>query len=121
MPIYEYRCNRCNSSFSRLFLSLENIGKTRCGFCDSDDLTRLVSSFSLHQTEESRLSELRPSKPFGEDFYRDPRNVGLRAKQRLRQLGVDMYSEVGTKIEELVEKGRTGKILDEILSEGGSQ
>jgi hypothetical protein len=35
--------------------------------------------------------------------------VGLWAKKRMRELGVDL----GPKMDEIVEKGRTGKILDE--------
>ena len=45
----------------------------------------------------------------GDDFYKDSRNVGLWAKKRMKELGVDL----GSKMDEIVEKGRTGKILDE--------
>ena len=68
-----------------------------------------MSPFSVHETEESRLSELDTSKPRGEEFYRDSRHVGVWAKKRMRELGVDL----GPKIDEIVEKGRTGKILED--------
>jgi len=63
----------------------------------------------VHQSEESRLADFDTSKPRGEDFYRDSRNVGLWAKKRLREMGVDL----GPKLDEIVEKGRTGKILED--------
>jgi hypothetical protein len=63
----------------------------------------------VHQTEESRLASFDPSKPRGEDFYRDSRNVGLWTKKRMKEMGVDL----GPKLDEIVEKGRTGKILED--------
>lgn len=109
MPIYEYLCNECNKEFSQLFLNIREISQVRCKFCNSKNLTKLVSSFSVHQTEESRLANFDTSKPRGDDFYKDTRNIGLWAKKRMRELGVDL----GPKMDEIVEKGRTGKILEE--------
>ena len=109
MPIYEYRCNNCNKEFSQLFLNSKEVWNARCKFCNSINLTKLLSSFSIHQTEESRLGNFDTLKPRGSGFYKDSRNVGLWAKKRMKELGVD----VGPKMDEIVEKGRTGKILDE--------
>jgi hypothetical protein len=81
----------------------------KCKYCHSPNLTRLVSSFSVHQTEESRLAGFDTSKPRGDEFYKDSRNVGLWAKKRMKEMGVDL----GSKMDEIVEKGRTGKILEE--------
>jgi len=109
MPIYEYRCNQCNEEFSELLLNQRQISKVRCRYCNSKDLTKLISSFSVHQTEESRLASFDTSKPKGDDFYKDSRNVGLWAKKRMKELGVDL----GSKMDEIVERGRSGKILDD--------
>jgi putative FmdB family regulatory protein len=109
MPIYEYRCNQCKEEFSHLILNLKEIGKVKCKFCNSSNLTKLVSSFCVHQTEESRLKNFDASKPRGENFYKDSRNIGLWAKKRMKELGVNL----GPKMDEIVEKGRTGKILEE--------
>ncbi len=109
MPIYEYRCNQCHQEFGELILNPKETQKVRCKYCHSRNLTRLVSSFSVHQTEESRLSSFDTSRARGDDFYKDSRNVGLWAKKRMKELGVDL----GSKMDEIVEKGRTGKILDD--------
>jgi len=109
MPIYEYRCNQCQKEFTQLFLNSREADHVKCKFCKGRNLTRLISSFSLHQTEESRLASLDTSKSGGEVFYKDSRNIGLWTKKRMRELGVDL----GPKLDEIVEKGRTGKILDE--------
>jgi len=109
MPIYEYRCNQCKKEFSLLFLHPEEISKVECKFCKSSSLTKLLSSFCVHQTEESRLKNFDTSKSKGENFYKDSRNIGLWAKKRMKELGVDL----GPKMDEIVERGRTGKILDD--------
>jgi len=109
MPIYEYRFNQCKKEFSLLFLNAKETKKATCKFCKGRDVTRLLSPFSVHQTEESRLSSFDTSKPRGDDFYKDSRNIGLWAKKRTRELGVDL----GSKMDEIVERGRSGKILDD--------
>ena len=84
----------------------------RCRHCGSHQLTRLISGFAVHKTESSRLSELDPGKQPDESFYRDDRNIGLRAKKRLNELGVDL----GDSLNEKIEKARTSK-LDSLLKD----
>ncbi len=109
MPIYEYQCNQCEKEFSLLILNPRERGKVKCKYCKSTHLRKLLSSFRVHQSEESRLNNFDTSKPRQDDFYKDSRNIGLWAKKRMREFGVDL----GPKMDEIVEKGRTGKILDE--------
>jgi hypothetical protein len=68
-----------------------------------------LSFFCVHQTEESRLTDFDTTKPRGDEFYKDSRNVGLWAKKRMKELGLNL----GPKMDEITEKGRTGKILEE--------
>ena len=56
------------------------------------------------------LDNLDASKPADESYYRDSRNVGLWAKKRAKQMGVDL----GPKFDETVEKARTGKLIKEM-------
>jgi len=109
MPIFEYQCNRCDREFAQLILNPKEAKKIRCKFCDSGDVKKLISSFSVHQTESSRLANFDASKPQGNDFYKDSRNIGLWAKKRMKEMGVDL----GPKMDEIVERGRTGKILED--------
>ncbi len=109
MPIFEYRCNQCQNEFNQLFLNRREVKNVKCKYCGSHDLKKLISSFSVHQTEASRLADFDTSKPRGDDFYKDSRNVGLWAKKRMKEMGVDL----GPKMDEIVERGRTGKILED--------
>jgi putative FmdB family regulatory protein len=111
MPIYEYHCKSCQRNQSVLFLSQQGVeARPRCKYCGERRLTRLLSRFAYHQTEASRLQDLDTSAPHDESFYRDSRNVGLWAKKRAKQLGVDL----GSQFEETVEKARSGKVLDDL-------
>jgi hypothetical protein len=68
-----------------------------------------MSSFAVVESESSRLSSFDTSRPRDESFYRDSRNVGLWAKKRAKQMGVDL----GPKFDETVEKARSGKLIKE--------
>ncbi len=109
MPIYEYRCCRCKGEFSALIMRPGDESKIRCEMCASTELTRLLSRFSYHQSEESRLNKFDTRKPQDDAFYKDSRNIGLWAKKRSKDLGVDL----GPKFDEVVERARTGKILED--------
>ncbi len=69
-----------------------------------------MSSFAVVASEGSRLDNLDTSRAPDESFYRDSRNVGLWAKKRARQMGVDL----GSKFDETVEKARTGKLIKDM-------
>lgn len=109
MPIYEYYCNQCQRDFSYLLMNSREWRRVRCKFCNGREVKRLLSSFAVHQTEKFRLANLDTSKRPGEAFYKDSRNIGLTAKKKMQELGVDL----GPKMDEIVERGRTGKILDD--------
>jgi hypothetical protein len=81
-----------------------------CPQCGSTRMRRVMSSFAVVESEASRLSSFDTSKPRDESFYRDSRNVGLWAKKRARDMGVDL----GSKFEETVEKARSGKLIKEM-------
>jgi putative FmdB family regulatory protein len=111
MPIYEYHCQACGKDQSVLFLNQrETATRPRCQSCGARRLTRLLSRFAYHQTEAARLDGLETGTQRDESFYRDSRNVGLWAKKRAKEMGVDL----GSQFEETVEKARSGKILDDL-------
>lgn len=44
MPIYEFRCEKCNEKFEAL-CGFSNIASIRCPSCSSTDLVRVFSTF----------------------------------------------------------------------------
>jgi putative FmdB family regulatory protein len=111
MPIYEYRCQACGKDQSLLFLTQQEAAtQPCCQYCGARRLTRLLSRFAYHQAEAARLKDFDTSAPRDESFYRDSRNVGLWAKKRAQEMGVDL----GPQFEETVDKARSGKIVEDL-------
>ena len=110
MPIYEYSCEDCGRLTSQLVLKPSAVTPPQCRVCGSSRTQRVLSGFAYHRSEASRLAAFDASTSNHPDFYKDSRNVGLWAKKRAQDMGVDL----GPSFEETVEKARTGKILDEV-------
>ena len=81
-----------------------------CRTCGNPQTQRIMSRFTYQHSEASRLAAFDTSAMPAPEFYHDSRNIGLWAKKRAQELGVDL----GPSFEETVEKARTGKILDEV-------
>jgi putative FmdB family regulatory protein len=108
MPLYEYQCNVCGRINTALILKPEEEDELQCGHCRSHDLVRVLSRFAMHKTEAQRVDEYDARAARGDSFYKDDRNIGLWAKKRMKQLGVDL----GPSFDETVEKARSGKLPD---------
>ena len=109
MPIYEYQCKSCGKITSALILKPGEEKKVRCRNCKGDRLLRVLSRVVVHKTEDQRLSKFNTKAHQDDSFYKDDRNIGLWAKKRVKELGVDL----GPSLDETIEKARSGKILDD--------
>ena len=113
MPLHEFACKDCGRKSTRLVLKKEDEASLKCEHCGSGELTRLISRVAIHKTEASRLADLDTSKQPDESYYSDNRNIGLRAKKRMKELGVDL----GDSFEEKLEKARTTTNLDDLTKD----
>jgi putative FmdB family regulatory protein len=111
MPIYEYECAACDHLSSQVILGSEREAPPSCNSCGSADTRRVLSVFAVVESEGSRLANFDTSKARDESFYRDSRNVGLWAKKRAQQMGVDL----GPKFEATVESARSGKLIKDMI------
>ena len=103
MPIYEYSCSSCRLQYQRLVMRKSEEEEVVCPHCGSKGKTRLVSRVAYHVSEQDRLDAYRPQDTGNDAFFKDSRNIGLSAKKRARDLGVDL----GKGFEEKLEKLRT--------------
>jgi putative FmdB family regulatory protein len=108
MPIFEYECHQCRAISTFLILKKEDKARVACKGCGSEKMSIIISRVTYHRSESDRLSEFDSRKPQGEEFYKDSRNIGLWAKKRAKEMGVDL----GPKFDEIQESARTGKILE---------
>ncbi|MDO8671978.1 MAG: zinc ribbon domain-containing protein [Dehalococcoidia bacterium] len=112
MPIYEYRCGSCGRKVSVFVRSVASSCSPDCTACGSSDLQRIISAVAYHRSEADRLSETRDSDYNDPNFTKDNRNIGLWAKKRIQEMG----GELPPQFDEIVEKGRSGKLLEEYES-----
>ena len=110
MPIYEYECGNCSREFQRLVMNAGDEKNMACPNCQGQDLRRIMSRVAFHLSESARLDGFDPGSRQSDSFYKDSRNIGLAAKKRAQQMGVDL----GSSFENKVEKLRTdpGSVLD---------
>ena len=47
MPIYEFRCKQCDSTFEKLFTSSRQEPPPACPECESSDITQMFSVFGV--------------------------------------------------------------------------
>ncbi len=111
MPIYEYLCPHCGRKVSLFYFSVRQAeAEPACPGCGGRGLKRLFSRFAVHKSEADRMAELGSAIDHPtEEYYKDSRNIGLWAKKRLKELGV----EPPPGFDEVVEKARSGELLKE--------
>jgi putative FmdB family regulatory protein len=117
MPIYEYRCQGCHRRTSVFFRSFSDTKEPRCTHCDSAELTRLISSFTvLRNSGESldRLPSIESMSDFDED---DPRSVA----RMMRRMRTEMGEGLGPGEEEMLQRMEAGEMPDETgdMDDGG--
>jgi putative FmdB family regulatory protein len=100
MPIYEFVCQDCHGKTSFLVRSISQPRDSKCSFCGSPRLSRVISNFAYHKSlgtvwEESGEPTLHPS----EDYYKDPRNIGRWAEKKFQEMGQEMPAQLKEKIQ----------------------
>lgn len=105
MPLYEFICHNCNRKLSFLVRDISTPFAPECSFCGNVDLSRVISGFAYHKSlktvwEQSGEPGMRP----GEDYYKDPRNIGRWTEKKFREMGQELPSH----IEEQIQAARDG-------------
>lgn len=101
VPIYEYCCPVCKREFQSLLIKRDEEQDLVCPSCGSPNPKRLISRVVYHVSENDRLSAFDPNACQSDSFYKDTRNIGLHAKKRAHQMGVDLGEGFETKLERL--------------------
>jgi putative FmdB family regulatory protein len=113
VPIYEYRCNRCQRRASIFQRSIQTPAAAACSHCGSTDLTRLISRVAVLHSEESALEDLASDASLADLDESDPRSMARWA----RRMGREMGEELGPEFDEMVDRMEAGE-MPEDLGEG---
>lgn len=67
MPIYEFKCKNCGKIFEELIKNLAVAGEVSCIYCQSKNVKKIVSKFSIGQgnREVSNIKDSSSSKCSG--------------------------------------------------------
>ena len=100
MPVYEFRCKRCDRNFSILIRSYSASPSHPCPECGGGEAERVISTFAYHRSANDILEEAgEPTLSPRPDYYKDPRNVGRWTEKRFKQLGLDIPPEINRQIQ----------------------
>jgi len=119
MPIYEYRCEDCGR---RVSVWVRRMGRDaeRCPYCGGVRLRRLVSRFTLAQSEEARLERLAEDPALAGVDENDPKSVARFMRRMGRELGEDAGEDFEQAIEE-IERGGPEEAGQDAVASGGRQ
>jgi len=102
MPIYEYKCGKCEHVTSVFVRSASATVTPKCEACGGKQLTRQMSRVSRLRTAKDVQEEY--SRP--EDAYRDPRQIGQWVEDRFEKYGMNLPKDA----REAIEKAREGEM-----------
>ena len=116
MPIYEFICQNCHKRMAFLIRDISAPFAPKCSSCGNDNLSRVISGFAYHKSLKTVWEESgEPTRHPGDDYYRDPRNIGRWVEKKFQDMGQEMPSQIQDKI-----KAAREGVLPEPLKDLGS-
>ena len=117
MPIYEFVCRSCDRRMSFLVRDMTAPSVPRCSSCGNRELSRVISSFAYHKSLQTVWEESgEPTRHPGEDYYRDPRNIGRWTEKKFR----DMGQEIPSRVQEQIQAAREGAVPEPLKDMDGA-
>ncbi len=93
MPIYEYRCRKCNKKSEIITFRVSEDAAASCSHCGSLEVERIMSRVRVRMSEETRMERLAdPSRLSGLD-ENDPRSMAKWMKSMSREMGDDLEGD----------------------------
>lgn len=105
MPIYEFTCGDCGRLTSVFVKSMSAEVKAKCSSCGGKKLSRALSRFAYHKSEQQILDEYGANPRRLED-YKDPRQIGRWAESKFKEYGMEMPDQA----REMIDAAREGEL-----------
>lgn len=100
MPIYEFMCENCRRRLSFLVRDTSAPLAQKCSSCGNTNLSRVISGFAYHKSLKTAWEESgEPTMHAGEDYYKDPRNIGRWVEKKFQDMGQELPSQIQEKIQ----------------------
>jgi putative FmdB family regulatory protein len=105
MPIYEYTCRDCRRLTSVFLKSMDTSAQPTCSHCGSRKLSRALSRFAYHKSEQ-RVLEEHGAEPRRLEDYKDPRQIGRWVERKFDEYGMDLPDQA----REMIDAAREGEL-----------
>ena len=99
MPIYEYKCKTCGRKTTRFLRSISQTIDPTCSHCGSAELSRLPSSFAIHQSMNTG-----PNLPSFETMSDVDEDDSASVSQWVKGMRQDMGSDFGHDYDQIMEE-----------------
>jgi len=114
MPIYEYRCQRCNKVSSFLLLRITEEIVPYCKACGSMDVKRKISRIAILRDEERVMESLLNPSKFSDLDENDPSSVERVMKRVGKELGDEFGEDFNETLDEVINSGaKEGELRSE--------
>ncbi|MFQ3549981.1 MAG: FmdB family zinc ribbon protein [Armatimonadota bacterium] len=91
MPLFEFMCNNCKKKFAQLVGMTADSKQPRCKYCNSEDISKLISRFRKGVSEDDYLDSLE-DKALSMDMD-DPRSASRFMKEMSKELADEADDE----------------------------
>ena len=100
MPIYEFVCENCHRRSSFLVRDISAPFVPKCSSCGNTKLSRVISGFAYHKSLKTVWEESgEPTAHRGDDYYRDPRNIGRWVEKKFQDMGQELPPQIQQEIQ----------------------
>ena len=103
MPSYDFKCNKCQTTFSLIYKSFGAYAQAEqhlCTACSSSDTVRKIGRIALAKGDKSRLDALSDPTALAQIDENDPKAVG----KFMKQLGQGLESDLGDQVDTTIDK-----------------
>ena len=108
MPIYEYKCKKCQRLTSAFVRNPDREVVPKCQHCGGAT-ARALSRFAHHKGEQ-RVLEAYGAMPRTAEEYKDPRQIGRWVEKKFDDYGMDLPDEART----MIDAAREGELPDAV-------
>lgn len=107
MPIYEFKCGDCGRLTSIFVRSVSAEYQAACSHCGGANVSRAVSRFAYHKSEQTILEEHGiPGPNARPEDYKDPRQIGRWVEKKFDEYGMELPQQA----REMIDAAREGEL-----------
>lgn len=112
MPLYEYRCNKCNRLVTLFKRGFSESSET-CPHCSGTELSRLFSSFSIRKADSAIYEDILSDSNLVRGLERDDPHALAEWSKRMGQ-GLD--EDITPEYEEMMGRMETGEMPNGLMA-----